>query len=140
MPGAGAAVDVHTHAMVSAHAVAGSEDVHEAAARYFGAEAAFPQLDEIAAYYRERQMACVVFPVDTELRDGSPPVANEEVAEAAARHPAVLIPFASIDPHRGAPGLAAARRLIAKHGVRGIKFHPNTQAFYPNDRIGLSAV
>ena len=27
-----------------------------------------------------------------------------------------------------------ARRLIADHGVRGFKFHPNMQAFFPNDR------
>ncbi len=129
------AIDVHTHAMVSAHTAAGSEDVHHAAARYFGTDTSFPQLDEIASYYRERKMACVVFPVDTELRDGSPPVPNEEVAEAAVRHPDVLIPFASIDPHRGAVGVASARRLITQHGVRGFKFHPNTQAFYPNDRM-----
>ena len=27
-----------------------------------------------------------------------------------------------------------AQRLIGEHGVRGFKFHPNTQAFWPNDR------
>ncbi len=130
------AIDVHAHAMVSADAVGderGSQDV--AAARYFGAEASFPVLDEIAAHYRERKMACVVFPVDSELSDGSAPVPNEEVAEAARRHPDVLIPFASIDPHRGAPGVAAARMLISDYGVRGFKFHPGTQGFYPNDRL-----
>ena len=26
-----------------------------------------------------------------------------------------------------------ARRLIAEHGVKGFKFHPNLQAFFPND-------
>src|SRR4029079_5828605 len=25
--------------------------------------------------------------------------------------------------------------LIADHGVRGFKFHPNVQAFFPNDRM-----
>src|SRR5205823_1508113 len=29
----------------------------------------------------------------------------------------------------------AARRLIERYGVRGFKFHPNTQAFFPDDRI-----
>jgi predicted TIM-barrel fold metal-dependent hydrolase len=131
------AVDIHTHAMVSAHASpdeAGSE-VGQAAARHFGSDTSFPVLDEIASYYRERKMACVVFPVDTELADGRAPVPNEEVAEAARRHPDVLIPFASIDPHRGAVGVAAARRLISESGVRGFKFHPSTQGFYPNDRL-----
>ena len=46
----------------------------------------------------------------------------------------MLIPFASIDPHKGKLGVREARRLIDEHGVRGFKFHPNTQAFWPNDR------
>ena len=46
----------------------------------------------------------------------------------------MLIPFASIDPHKGKLGVREARRLIARPGVRGFKFHPNTQAFWPNDR------
>src|ERR1019366_9381841 len=46
-----------------------------------------------------------------------------------------LIPFASIDPHKGKLGLREARRLIAEHpALRGFKFHPNTQAFWPNER------
>jgi hypothetical protein len=131
------AIDVHTHAMTSAHASrdATLTEVDKAAAGYFGTETSFPLLDEIASHYRERNMACVVFPVDSELSDGTAPVPNEEVAEAAQRHPDVLIPFASIDPHRGAVGVSAARRLIEEHGVRGFKFHPNTQAFFPNDRL-----
>jgi uncharacterized protein len=131
------AIDIHTHAMVSAHASQDEADgeIGKAAARYFGAGSSFPLLDEIASYYRERKMACVVFPVDTELSDGVAPVPNEEVAEAARRHPDVLIPFASIDPHRGAVGVAAARRLIGEFGVRGFKFHPSTQGFYPSDRL-----
>ena len=47
----------------------------------------------------------------------------------------VLIPFASIDPHKGRRGVDEARRLIAEHGVRGFKFHPNVQGFFPNDRM-----
>ena len=30
-----------------------------------------------------------------------------------------------------------ARRLIAEHGVRGFKFHPSIQGFFPNDRHGF---
>jgi hypothetical protein len=131
-----AAIDVHVHAEVSAsgqHSL-GSE-LEQASAAYFktGGKPK-PTLAEIAAYYRERQMACVVFTVDAEAATGQPPVPNEEIAEAAAANPDVLIPFASIDPARGAAGVAAARRLVTEHGVRGFKFHPSVQAFYPNDR------
>jgi predicted TIM-barrel fold metal-dependent hydrolase len=79
-------------------------------------------------------MACVVFSVDTESATGLAPVPNEEVAEVAAQNPDVLIPFASIDPAKGKMGARAARRLIEQFGVRGFKFHPSMQEFYPNDR------
>ena len=42
----------------------------------------------------------------------------------------MLIPFASVDPARP-DAVERARRLIADHGVKGFKFHPNLQAFFP---------
>ena len=78
-------------------------------------------------------MLAVIFTVDDEAGMGRNRMANDEVLEAAAANPDVLIPFASVDPHKGKLGVREARRLIAA-GVRGFKFHPNTQAFWPNDR------
>jgi predicted TIM-barrel fold metal-dependent hydrolase len=129
------AIDVHTHAMVSTRAAEDetSRTIREAATKHFRGGAPLA-LDEMAAYYRERRMACVVFPVDSESGTGRRPVPNEEVLAAAAAHPDVLIPFASIDPWRGKAGVDQARRLIGEQGVRGFKFHPITQVFYPNDR------
>jgi len=130
------AIDVHVHAEVSSSGGASlSGELEEASNAYFKiADTRRPTLPEIAAYYRERQMACVVFTVDAESATGVPPVPNEEVAQAAADHPDVIIPFASIDPARGLAGARQARRLVAEHGVRGFKFHPSVQAFFPNDR------
>jgi predicted TIM-barrel fold metal-dependent hydrolase len=79
-------------------------------------------------------MAAVVFTVDAESATGHPPVPNEEVAEAARANPDVIIPFASVDPARGKAGAREVRRLVEEYGVRGFKFHPNVQAFHPNDR------
>ena len=130
------AIDVHTHVhtssrvATSAHA---NEEVQEAARRYFKQESGSPTIPEIAAYYRERKMACVVFPVDSESTTGQMRIPNEEVAEVAAEYPDVLIPFASIDPAKGKMGAREAQRLIEHFGVRGFKFHPQIQAFYPND-------
>jgi predicted TIM-barrel fold metal-dependent hydrolase len=130
------AIDVHTHAEVSAD---GHDPMpahlREAAQRYFRSkDQSLPTAEDVAAYYRERGLAAVVFTVDYESQSGLPPVANEEVAAAAAAHPDVLIPFASIDPARGEAGAREVRRLVDEHGVRGFKFHPNLQAFFPNDR------
>ena len=78
-------------------------------------------------------MLAVIFTVDDEAGMGRNRMANDEVLDAAAANPDVLIPFASIDPHKGKLGVREARRLIAA-GVHGFKSHPNTQAFWPNDR------
>ena len=132
------AIDVHTHAEVSSRGGASLADtLNEASAAYFKIDAAhrMPTLAEIAAYYRERDMAAVVFTVDAEHATGIPPVPNEEIAEAAAASGGVLIPFASIDPFRGRAGVAKARALAERYGVRGFKFHPNIQGFFPNDRM-----
>lgn len=132
-----AAIDTHVHAEVSqrvADAHGWGEEVREASTSYFKNEGKQPTLPEIAAYYRERKLACVIFPVDMESTTGITRVPNEEVAEAAAANPDVFIPFASIDPAKGKMGAREARRLIEHFGVRGFKFHPSVQAFYPNDR------
>jgi uncharacterized protein len=128
------AIDVHTHVEVSTD---GHDPIppslREASQKYFRDGGGTPTVEDVAAYYRERQMACVVFTVDWESQSGRPPVSNEEVAEGAAANSDVLIPFASVDPARP-DAVERARRLIDEHHVRGFKFHPNLQAFFPSDR------
>jgi uncharacterized protein len=132
------AIDVHTHVHKS---VRGDRDLDHARGedmgRYFGI-GTMPRytVPELADYYRQRGMACVTFTVDSISQTGDEPVPdNFEVAELAAEDADVVIPFASIDPARGAAGVRQARRLVTDFGVRGFKFHPGTQAFYPNDRL-----
>ncbi|MBB3353720.1 putative TIM-barrel fold metal-dependent hydrolase [Rhizobium sp. BK049] len=108
------AIGVHTHAEepCRCHADDGYDDLQAAMARYFRAPWQH-------------------FPVDAERETGYRRYANEEVAEAASRHPDILIPFASIDPARGRMGARKAQRLVADFGIRGFKFHPTMQGFYP---------
>jgi hypothetical protein len=132
------AIDVHTHAEVSAVTGRGSlsPELEDAANEYFGIhDRRRPTVDEMAAYYRERNMAAVVFTVDATTAMGVPPVPNDEIAEAARAHPDVLIPFASVDPHLGRAAVREVHRLVDEQRVRGFKFHPNVQAFHPNDRM-----
>jgi predicted TIM-barrel fold metal-dependent hydrolase len=130
------AIDVHTHAEMSrAGHDSLPDDLREAAIEHFRGQSARPTAEELAAFYRERKMMAVVFTVDAESTTGQPRVPTEEIAEVARANADVLIPFASIDPHKGRKGVDEAKRLIAEHGVRGFKFHPNIQAFFPNERL-----
>jgi predicted TIM-barrel fold metal-dependent hydrolase len=130
------AIDVHTHAQVprSGEADPITTEILDAAAKHFRSDFPRPNAEEVAAYYRTRNMAAVVFCVDNEANTGEVPVSNDEVLEVAAANDDVLIPFVSLDPHRGRRAVTEAGRLIAK-GARGFKFHPNLQGFFPNDRI-----
>jgi predicted TIM-barrel fold metal-dependent hydrolase len=127
------AIDVHTHVHASVHGGTIPPDSPEAAvAEVFGTDSLL-SVPELASYYRERQMAAVCFMVDSVNWEG--PVSNEEILELAAAERDVLIPFVSIDPRRGAEGVATAQRLIDEYDVGGFKFHPNLQGFFPDDRI-----
>jgi predicted TIM-barrel fold metal-dependent hydrolase len=130
------AIDVHTHAEISARGAVDpvAKMFHDGASAYFKRPTDRPNAQEVAEYYRERDMAAVIFAVDSESGTGQVRVPNEEVAEIAAANSDVLIPFASIEPAKGRLGAREARRLIEEHGVKGFKFHPNMQAFFPNDR------
>ena len=134
------AIDIHTHAEEPCCGPRddGYDEFQAGMARYFknpaGAKGMLPTVEETAAYYRERRIGCVIFPVDSERETGFRRYENEEVAEIAARNADIMIPFASIDPAKGRLGAREARRLVREFGVRGFKFHPTMQAFYPNDR------
>ena len=128
------AIDVHVHVEADDHGhYALDDELRAAASKYFKGDPYHPTVPEIAADYRAQRMAAVIFTVDTEAATGQMALSNEEIAEAAAEHPDVLIPFGSVDPARGVSGVRAARRLVESHRVRGFKFHPSLQAFEPSD-------
>ena len=130
------AIDMHTHAEVSCWNPADSygEEYDRAADKYFRSDRR-PTIEETIAYYREQKVGLVMFTVDSEAHLGRRRIPNEEIAEAARRNADMMIAFASIDPHKGKMGAREARRLIEEYGVRGFKFHPTVQGFYPYDRM-----
>ncbi|SDE93835.1 hypothetical protein SAMN04488117_101801 [Celeribacter baekdonensis] len=131
------AIDFHTHAeeACGCHDDDGYDDLQASMASYFGAPWSHPPtIDQTAAHYRDMNIAAVIFPVDAERETGYRRYNNYEVADAAAKHSDILIPFASIDPAKGKLGAREARDLVENHGIQGFKFHPTMQGFYPNDR------
>jgi predicted TIM-barrel fold metal-dependent hydrolase len=106
----------------------------EAASKYFKADKR-KTIPETIAYYRERKIGFVMFTVDSEFEMGVRRIPNQEVIDAARENSDIMVAFASIDPHKGKMGAREARRLIEEGGVRGFKFHPTCQGFFPNDRM-----
>lgn len=134
------AIDLHVRADVSnAHPEspvlgrffqAASDNLNDARQR--------PTMPEIAQYYRQQHIAFCLFPLDCEYALGAKTVSNEEVAQFAAENSDTVIPFASIDPHKGLLGVQQARYLIEAFGVKGFVFHPPLQKFSPQDSMAYS--
>ncbi len=129
------AIDVHVHIEADGHGCFSLDDeLMAASAKYFRADHdRTPTLEKIAGMYRSLNMAAVVFTVDAGTFTGHRPLSSEDIADRAAAHADVLIPFGSVDPLRGADAVSQARRLVTGHGVRGFKFHPSLQGFSPAD-------
>lgn len=134
------AIDIHTHAEEPCNHGRddGYNEFQAGMAKYFknpaGAEGMLPTVPQTAEYFRERKIGAVIFPVDAERETGFRRYSNEEVAQLCAENDDILIPFASIDPHKGKAGVREVRRLVRDFGVRGFKFHPTMQGFWPNDQ------
>ena len=131
---ASTAIDVHVHIEVDDHGHHSlPDDLVEAASRYFSADGPRPDLDSVAAYYRERRMAAVVFTVDAETQLGH--AADLERRDRRGRgaqqrraHPVRL--GRPAPRRRASTGRGASSR---SSGVRGFKFHPTVQGFDPSD-------
>src|ERR1700704_7079099 len=103
------AIDVHTHAEVSCRQPVDEvwKEYEDAASKYFKAGKR-PTIAETVAYYRERKIGLVMFTVDSEHELGSKRIPNEEVIDAARENGAMMVAFASIDPHKGKMGVPQA--------------------------------
>ena len=123
------AIDVHVHIEHE-----GEETAADAAAKKYFGEGAARGRAGMADYYRSRNIGCVVFTVQEKL-SGRPQVKNETVLEFAAQNADIMMAFISIDPTRGAEGVAEAKDLLKSGLVRGLKLHPPIQQFFPSDRV-----
>ncbi len=71
----------------------------------------------------------VLFAVDAPIIYAS----NEYVANLCKKYPDRFIGFASVGPNRE-DAVEILRNAIENLGLRGLKFHPPLQDFYPNDK------
>ena len=136
------AIDVHVHVNADLHGhLALDDELGAAASKYFKGDPYDPTVHDIASDYRTMRDGGSHFHVDAEAATGHRALSNEEIAEAAAAHPDVLIPFASIDPARGKAGIRAARRLgRTARGSRASSSIRACRASCPTTRRRLPAV
>jgi len=124
------AIDIHTH--VPNPAGSGTSATQEQMSRYFGTDQR-GSIEQMYEMYVELDMFAVIFGVDAETTSGSRYVGNEYTADIVKKYPDRFMGFASVDPHKGKAAVLEMERSVKELGLRGLKLHPISQAFFPND-------
>ncbi len=124
------AIDVHIHPPAPQQPSLVSDPAVRA---YFRSAVAHETAEEMAEYYASLDIFGVLFHIDSETASGHPPVPNDYIAELVQRYPNQFAGFASVDPWKGRAAIKEVERCATELGLRGLKFHPQQQAFYPND-------
>lgn len=126
------AIDVHVHVKTGDY-VDQSPAAQQDAVRAFKTSMWDMSPDAIAEYYIERDIHACIFSVDKETSTGLKS-SNDEVAALMVRYPDTFTGIASVDPWKGQVAITEVIRAVRDLGLRGVKFQPITQAFFPSDR------
>ena len=126
-------IDIHVHPNTTEYLRSGGKYVQHAA-DYFGVAFETQTPEEMAEQYRALNAIGVLLAWDAETNTGLPPLSNDYIAGIAREFPDTFIGFASVDPWKGKQAEVELERAIRELGLKGVKFHPQAQAFFPNDR------
>ena len=124
-------IDIHTHVPRRGGRAADPRAAQKE--QYFRSPTLGMTVEDMAEMYRRLEMMAVVFDIDKSTSSDDPFEGNDYVAEVAARFPDVFIGWASVDPWKGRDAVRELERAVTQLGLRGLKLHPITQAFFPND-------
>jgi predicted TIM-barrel fold metal-dependent hydrolase len=126
------AIDFHVHLPTPDWLDVSMAGYVEAAEAYFRSPAQRQTLDELADRYRALDARAVLLAWDAETATGRPRLPSETVAAAVQAYPDVFTGLGSVDPRKGQAAVAEVAEIAAL-GLRGVKFHPSLQAFFPDD-------
>ena len=127
-------IDVHVHPPTKEFLIDSGGRHVEAAARNFGHAIQLKTIEEMLQEYSNSGVeALVLFAWDAETTSHRPRVSNEFVANAADKYPENIVGFASVDPHKES-AVKDLQYAVGELKLRGLKLHPQVQAFEPNDR------
>ena len=133
------AIDMHVHVEQDGHGcLALDQELLDASAKYFKSNAdRTPTVERLAEHYRGLSMAAVIFTVDATTALGHPALSSFEIADAAAQHGDVLIPFGSVDPHQVDRGGRAGPPARRRPRRPGLQVPPDTAGVRPQRRAVL---
>src|SRR5262245_40485401 len=125
------AIDIHVH-VPEPPGDAGAQE-RQRMAGYFKVAKLAQSPEEMYQTYKSLDLMAVIFSIDAETRSGDRFVGNDYVAGVVRKYPEQFVGFASVDPWKGKLAVSELERAVNELGLRGLKLHPTTQAFFPND-------
>jgi len=128
------AVDIHVHPMTKEW-FEGFGVFSDALGKLLHVEFKTKSEEEMANDFRRADCLAMMIAWDAGSATGDGVITNDWVAGLTGKFPDVFLPgWAVIDPWKGKEALAELERAITTLGLKGAKFQPPVQAFYPNDR------
>lgn len=129
--------DSHVHLPTKEFLVDAGGPLVEHGLEYFGTKKnPFRSQNEMAEEYRaagiERALLLGWDAETTTKRKGIP---NDEIASWVSAYPDLFVGVASVDPHKGAKAVDEVDRAVRKLELKGLKLHPQVQAFRPDDPV-----
>lgn len=126
--------DSHVHLPTKEFLVDAGGPFVEHGLKYFGTKDPFRSRDAMVEEYRKAGIErALLLGWDAETTSKRPRIPNETIAEWVQAHPDLFVGMASVDPHKGAKAVEELDRAVRKLGLRGLKLHPQMQAFRPDD-------
>jgi predicted TIM-barrel fold metal-dependent hydrolase len=126
------AIDFHVHSSTAEWLRGSLGPMLGGTEKFFRTEVRVRTVDEMAEEYRRWDLLGVLLAWDAETATGLPPLSNDRVAEICDAYPEQFVGFASVDPHKP-DAVRELRRAITELGLKGLKVHPQVQAFYPHE-------
>jgi predicted TIM-barrel fold metal-dependent hydrolase len=127
------AIDMHVHLPTGSFLNGAIKPFKLAAEEFFRTSVPVREMEEVARMYEQLDMIGVLLAWDAETATGLPPLTNDEVAAIVSEFPRQFVGFACVDPWKGKRAIDEFERAITELGLKGAKFHPGVQSFYPND-------
>lgn len=127
------AIDMHVHLPTVSFLDSAIKPFREPAEKFFRSKVAITRMEDVARHYEKLDIVGVLLAWDAETATGLPPLTNDEIAGIVREFPGRFIGFGSVDPWKGKRAVVEMERAVKELGLKGAKFHPGIQAFYPND-------
>lgn len=126
--------DSHVHLPTKEFLVDAGGPLVEHGLKYFGTKNPFRSRDEMVQEYKQAGISkALLLGWDAETATRRKGISNDQIAQWVAAHPDLFVGVASVDPHKGAKAVEELDRAVRKLGLRGLKVHPQVQAFRPDD-------